>query len=119
MTVEISLNGIDYVLNDDLIFTFVGPNAGKMLWFYVLITIFTAMLMIAIAVLVSSYWNKITLQLQETRNIFTGDQPHVINKHPRYLIPELRSDLLPEGEGGRREDNDDSNSRVNIGRMIV
>lgn len=118
---EIALNGIDYVVNDDVIFTFVGPNAGKMLWFYVLITIFTALLMIAIAVLISSYWNKITLQLQETRNIFSGDQPHVVNKHPRYVLPEMRADLLPDAENrnyGSNESND-PNNRVNLRGMIV
>ena len=62
------------------------------------------------------------MQLQETRNIFTGDQPHVVNKQPRYLIPELRSDLNPEGEDNRNfrmRDNEEPNNRVHLGGMIV
>ena len=61
------------------------------------------------------------MQLQETRNIFSGDQPHVVNKQPRYLIPELRSDLIPDGEDNRnfRRDSNDPNNRVNLEGMIV
>jgi len=74
--------------------------------------------------MVSSYWNKIAIQLQESRAVYSGDQPHVVNKHPRYLLPEyrtdLRSDLLVQPEGGERNVRvDDPNNRRNIGGSIV
>ena len=62
-------------------FTFIGPNSGGMLWIYVLITIFTALLVILLAALISSYWNKIAVS---DRNIYVGEAPHVIDKKPKY-----------------------------------
>jgi hypothetical protein len=100
--VEIALNGVDFVSNDDVNFTFVGPNAGRMLWIYILITILTALLIIVIASLVSSYWNKIALQLQESRNVYSGDIPHVMDRRPRYLI---------RPDEGAINDPENSNSR--------
>jgi len=79
---EIALNGVDYVTNEEVPYTFIGPNAGRMLWVYILITIFTALLLILLAALVSSYWNK--LQLSD-RNVYAGQEPHVLNKKPKYF----------------------------------
>jgi hypothetical protein len=121
--VEVAINGVDFVSNDDAVFTFVGPNAGKMLWVYILITIFTALLIIVVASLISSYWNRIVMQLQESRNVYSGDMSHVVNKRPRYLLPELRpdlnSDLLPPNRGGERDVRVDDPSRRNLGGSIV
>lgn len=92
-----------------------------MLWVYVLITILTALLMIGIAAIVSSYWNKIAVQMQESRNVHSGDQPHIINKQPRYLDPFFRGDGQVD-PNLRREDESNSNSnmnRRNIGGSIV
>lgn len=78
--------------------------------------------MIGIAMLISNYWNKIMLQMQESRNIYSGDQPHVVNKQPRYLIPELRQDLRSEflpSEGNRNIRVDEDQNRRNIGGMVV
>jgi len=122
--VEIALNGVDYLSNDDVMFTFIGPNAGKMIWVYILIVIFTAVLLIVIGALVSSYWNKIAMQLAESRAVYSGDQPHVVNKHPRYLIPELRSDLrsdlIPQNnQGGERNVAMNDQGRRNMAGGIV
>jgi hypothetical protein len=76
--------------------------------------------MIGIAAMFSSYWNKIVMQMQETRNVHSGDQPHVINKQPRYLDPFLRGDPrdsgLAEPQGRRLEE---ENNRRNISGSIV
>ena len=97
-----------------------------MLWVYILITVFTALLMIAIAAVVSSYWNKIVMQSNESRrNIQSGDQPHVINKQPRYLDPFLRGDQrcsqsINDSDNGRRlRLEEEANNRRNLGGSIV
>lgn len=84
---EIALNGVDYVTNEETPYTFIGPNAGKMLWVYILITIFTALLIILLAAMISSYWNK--MQMGD-RNVYAGQEPHVINKKPKYFNTDLR-----------------------------
>ena len=95
VNLELALNGQDFEKSEEFNFTFVGPNVSSMLWVYVLITIFVALIIIVSGALISSFWNKIAMQLQETksRNVYSGDQPHVIDRRPRYLIPELRNDL--------------------------
>ena len=85
---EVALNGHDYVTNEEAPYTFVGPNAGKMLWVYILIAIFTALLLVLLAALISSYWNK----MQE-RNVFVGQEPHVRNKKPKYYNQEFDDDF--------------------------
>lgn len=123
--VEIALNGVDYFSSDDVIFTFVGPNAGKMLWVYILITVFTAILIIGIVAFVSSYWNKIIVQSNESRrNLQSGDQPHVVNKQPRYLDPFLRGDAASLNDsdsqiGRRLRLDEENNNRRNIGGSMV
>jgi len=93
-----------------------------MLWVYILITVLVALIMIGIAALVSSYWNKIVLQSRESNLVYSGDQPHVIQKQPRYLIPELRpdlrSDLLPSADARGVKPEDDKNRR-DITKSIV
>lgn len=112
VSVEIALNGNDFVTGDDVVFTFIGPNAGKMLWVYILMTIFAALLIIVVAALLSSYWNKIALQLQETRsrNVYTGEQPHIVNKIPRYLV----QDLLSEKENQERGSEQGNKRSLNL-----
>lgn len=83
---EVALNGVDYVTNEEVPYTFIGPNAGRMLWVYILITIFTALLIILLAALISSYWNKIQLG---DKNVYSGQEPHVIKKKPKYYNNEL------------------------------
>jgi hypothetical protein len=74
------------------VFTFKGPNAGKMLWVYILITILTAFLIILIAALFSSYWNRVL----ESRNVYNVDEPHVKDKMPKYLLPGLGRQLIDD-----------------------
>ncbi len=104
------MNGVYFVQNDDVSVTFVGPNAGRMLWVYVIITLFTAAIVITIAAFVSSYWNKIVAQASQSRDVHSGDQPHVVNKQPRYLDPFLR---------GEAPERNDENNRRNISGSIV
>jgi hypothetical protein len=99
---EVALNGVDFVYNDDVVFTFKGPNAGKMLWVYILITIFTALLIILIAALFSSYWNRVL----ESRNVYNVDEPHVKDKMPKYLLPGLGRQLLEGMESSVIEEGD-------------
>lgn len=82
---EVALNGVDYISNEDIPFTFIGPNAGKMLWVYILITIFTALLIILLAALISSYWTKM-----QDRSVYTAEEPHVKAKRPKYWDEEKR-----------------------------
>jgi hypothetical protein len=96
-----------------------------MLWVYILITVFTAILIIGIVAFVSSYWNKIVVQSNESRrNLQSGDQPHVVNKQPRYLDPFLRGDAGSlndsDSQNGRRlRLDEENNNRRNIGGSIV
>lgn len=83
---EIALNGVDFVSNDEQPYTFIGPNAGRMFWVYILITIFTALLLILLAALISTYWNKVQFS---DKNVYTGMEPHVINKKPKYFNNEV------------------------------
>lgn len=80
--VEIALNGVDYVSNDDQLFTLIGPNAGRMIWVYILIILFMLLLLILLIALVSTYWNSAILTAD--RDVRTANEPHVINKRPRY-----------------------------------
>ena len=57
--VEIALNGVDYVSNEDKLYTFIGPNSGSMAWIYILIAIFTALIIIMLTALISTYWNRL------------------------------------------------------------
>jgi len=95
VNLEISLNGVDYYNDDDIVFTFIGPAAGRMLWIYIIISILTALLLIIFAGLISSYWNRLNLR---NRDVFPSDQPHVFHKRPRYIVQhskhELQGDLL-------------------------
>lgn len=93
---ELSLNGVDYHLDYDINYTFIGPAAGRMLWIYIIIAILTALLLIIFAALISSYWNRLNLSTR-SRDVFSSDQPHVLQKRPRYIVqnrPELQGDLL-------------------------
>ncbi len=108
-------------MSDSAVFTFSGPNAGKMLWVYVLITLFTALLLIGLAVLISSYWNKVVVQSRESRHVDSSDQPHVVNKQPRYLDPFLRGDSNDQAnqDNLRRIRVEEDNNRRNIAGSIV
>ena len=90
---ELSLNGVDYYSDSDVVFTFIGPAAGRMLWIYIIISILTALLLIIFAGLISSYWNRLNYT-----TVFPSDQPHVHHKRPRYIVQhsrhELQGDLL-------------------------
>jgi hypothetical protein len=70
-----------------------------MLWIYILITIFTAFLIILVAALFSSYWNRVL----ESRNVYNVDEPHVKDKMPKYLLPGLGRQLLEGMESSVNE----------------
>jgi hypothetical protein len=73
-----------------------------MLWIYILLTILTAALVILVATLVSSYWNRV---LESNRNVYNADEPHVKNQVPRYIVSGVGRQLMNEGlipEDGRR-----------------
>lgn len=97
INLEIALNGVDYYSDPDIVFTFIGPAAGRMLWIYIIISILTALLLIIFACLISSYWNRLNLSTR-SRDVFSSDQPHVYMKRPRYIVQhsrqELQGDLL-------------------------
>jgi len=98
VSVAIALNGVDFVENSNAIFTFQGPNAGRMMWVYILITLFIALIIGLVVYLASSYWDRIQATLSETsrRDVYSSDLPHVIQKQPRYLNPEYRPDLMQQ-----------------------
>ena len=81
--------------NSNAVITFQGPNAGRMMWVYILITLFIALIIGLLVYLASSYWDKIQASLLDTgrRDVYSSDLPHVIQKQPRYLNPEYRADL--------------------------
>ncbi len=89
-----------------------------MLWVYILLTALLACIIIGIALLVSSYWNKVAVQSEESRLVYSGDQPHVVQKQPRYVIPELRPDVNAnsgvDGRGLRMEDENRRDMSKNI-----
>ncbi len=92
---ELALNGVDYFSDSDVVFTFIGPAVGRMLWIYIIISILTALLLIIFAGLISSYWSRLNLS---NRDVFSSDQPHVHHKRPRYIVQhskhEFQGDLL-------------------------
>jgi hypothetical protein len=106
VNLELAINGIDYRTSDEAIFTFVGPQAGKMLWVYLLLFLFILILLILLGIVIYSYWNKVAMQMQARSNVYSGDEPHVVDKRPRYLIPEMRPDLRRglQDYGGEEED---------------
>jgi hypothetical protein len=71
-----------------------------MLWIYILITIFTAFLIILVAAMFSSYWNRVL----ESRNVYNVDEPHVKDKMPKYLLPGLGRQLLEGMESSVHEE---------------
>ena len=80
-----------------------------MLWVYILLTILTAALIILVATLFSSYWNKV---LESNRNVYNADEPHVKNQVPRYIVSGMGRQQMNEGliaDDGRR----------NIGQNII
>ena len=89
--VEVAENGVNFVSGDNAQFTFVGPNAGKMLWIYILIILFIAILVIVLITLCSTYWNRILMQYQGI-NALEGERPQVVNRKLRYLIENMPND---------------------------
>lgn len=85
---EIALNGVDYVSNEEVPYTFIGPNAGKMIWVYILITIFTVLLLILLIALISTYWDKIQIPDGNRRRVYPVSEPHIENRKPKYYIRE-------------------------------
>jgi len=91
--VGIALNGIDYVSNSEVVYTYEGPNSGSMIFVYVLITLFTILIVICIVALIAAYWDKIRKQFDEGRVVYAAGIPHVVERIPRYVNPALRADL--------------------------
>ena len=88
--VEIALNGIDWVSNEDQLFTFIGPNAGRMIWVYILIILFMLLLLILLIALISTYWNSTMLSVD--RDVRTANEPHIQGKKPRYNIDPFKKE---------------------------
>ena len=63
-----------------------------MLWYYLLMLLMTAGLIILLATLLSSNWNRIATQIRGG-NVYSSDEPHVVDKRQRYLIEQMRPDL--------------------------
>jgi len=86
---EIALNGVDYVSNEEQPFTFKGPDAGRMIWVYILIVIFTALLIILLGVLIATFWKEVT----KTSHVSTaGLLPHTEGNKPKYYKEKLKND---------------------------
>jgi hypothetical protein len=95
--VGIALNGVDYVTNSDVVYLFEGPDSGSMLFVYILITLFTILIIICIIAIISKYWDNIMRQFESAnagRNVFAAGEPHIVEKIPRYINPNLRQDLI-------------------------
>lgn len=93
--------------NSDTVFTFQGPNAGRMLWVYILILLFIALIVGLIVYMASNYWDQIQSSLLDTgrRDVYSSDLPHVIQKQPRYLNPEYRPDLMRHNDQNQDQPN--------------
>lgn len=89
--VEVAENGINFESGDNAKFTFIGPNAGKMLWIYILILLFIVLLLIILISLASQYWNRMLMQYQGI-NALEGERPQVVNRKLRYLIENMQED---------------------------
>lgn len=74
------MNGVDWVANDDQVFTFVGPNAGRMIWVYILIILFILLLIILLLALISTYWNSVKLSVD--RDVRTANRAHTFESRP-------------------------------------
>ncbi len=86
---EIALNGVDYVSNEEQPFTFKGPDAGRMIWVYILIVIFTALLIILLGVLIATFWKEVT----KTGHVSTaGILPHTDQNKPKYYKNSYKED---------------------------
>ena len=93
--IEVALNGQDYVKYSDVTYTFIGDGANKMIWLYILMILFIAILAIILLLLASSFWNKIGSVDDR------GSQ--VRGKRIKYLIDEgmERGSLNDNPFGGR------------------
>ena len=89
--VEVAENGINFESGDNAKFTFIGPNAGKMLWIYILILLFIVLLLIILISLASQYWNRMLMQYQGI-NALEGERPQVVNRKLRYLIENMQQE---------------------------
>ena len=55
----------------------------------------TAGLIMLLATLIASNWTRLASGLKGTQ-VYSSDQPHIVDKRPRYLIEEMRPDLKHE-----------------------
>lgn len=88
--VEVALNEVDFITNDNLVFTFIGPNAGRMVWVYILIVLFMLLLIILLIALVSTYWRAAVTSFD--KDVRSSAEPHIINKKPKYFKDSLDKD---------------------------
>ncbi len=90
---EVALNGEDFIKGEDVTYTFIGPAANRMVWVYILMILFIAILAVILILLATTFLN--------TGNKDEGSQ--VRNKRIRYLIDqnlEEGSDaVLRQGDG--------------------
>ncbi|MCQ2816881.1 MAG: IPT/TIG domain-containing protein [archaeon] len=80
--VEVAVNGQNFVKGDDVTYTFIGEGAGSMIWAYIFLILFIAILAVALVALASSFWNRIGVSPKE------GESSQVRNKKIKYLIDE-------------------------------
>ena len=85
--IEVALNGQDFIKGSDVTYTFIGEGAGKMIWVYILMILFIAILAVLLVALASSFWNRIGVSPKE------GEGSQVRNKKIKYLITE---NMIPE-----------------------
>jgi len=68
-----------------------------MLWYYLLIFLLTIGVIGLLASLIGSNWSKIAKGLRGNQ-VFESDKPHIMDKRPKYLIPELlKEGLVDQG----------------------
>ena len=67
---------------DDKLFTFIGPNAGRMIWVYILIILFMLLLLVLLVALISTYWNSAVLSVD--RDVRVAKQAHTEASRPIY-----------------------------------
>lgn len=88
---EVALNGQDFVQKEEVTYTFEGPDAGSMIFVYLLIFLFLLVLLILLAGFISTYWDKVGGVIAGSRRSnYYGDEPHIENRMPRYVNPEFR-----------------------------
>jgi len=96
----IALNGLDFITNSNLPFTFIGPSSGSMIGYYLLLILLLIGLIVGISACLNQYWSTIQQQLNQLRNsgYGGGDIPHTVQRRLRYLEEEAINQKREEME---------------------